>query len=264
MSRIDSRFAALAEQGRKGLIPFLTAGDPSRELTVPLMHALVQGGADVIELGVPFSDPMADGPVIQRSSERALARGVTLRDCLAWVREFRANDATTPVVLMGYANPIERYGVPAFVEDAAAAGVDGLLVVDYPPEECEAFAQALQAKNLAPIFLLAPTSQDRRIEQAARVGAGYLYYVSLTGVTGVQSADPTKVLGDLPRVRARTKLPIGVGFGIKDGPTAKAISAHADAVIIGSQLVKTLEAAGDQAVDAARSFMAEIRAALDA
>lgn len=265
MSRIQSTFAALSAQGRKGLIPFITAGDPEPGLTVALMHALVEGGADVIELGVPFSDPMADGPVIQRASERALANGVSLTQVLGWVREFRQRDANTPVVLMGYANPIERMGEGAFAQAAREAGVDGVLVVDYPPEECESFAQLMREHGIDPIFLLAPTTTDARIAQVAKVASGYLYYVSLKGVTGSGALDLDSVAARLPVIKRHANLPVGVGFGIRDAQTARAIAGVADAVVIGSRLVQLLEEAPrEQAVQSLRSFIAEIRTALDA
>ena len=265
MSRIKSTFAALAAQNKKGLIPFITAGDPEPGLTVALMHALVAGGADVIELGVPFSDPMADGPVIQRASERALAQGVTLTKVLAWVTEFRQTNATTPVVLMGYANPIERMGEAVFAKAAAAAGVDGVLVVDYPPEECESFAAQMRTHGMDPIFLLAPTSTDDRIEAVAKLASGYLYYVSLKGVTGSATIDLDSVAARIPLIKRHANLPVGVGFGIRDAQTARTIGSVADAVVIGSRLVQLLEdAPRDQAVQSLQSFIAEIRQALDA
>jgi tryptophan synthase alpha chain len=269
--RIEARFAALARAGRTALIPYVTCGDPvpSAEGTTAVLHALVEGGADVIELGVPFSDPMADGPVIQRASERALARGVGLAMVFEAVRRWRTRDTTTPVVLMGYANPIERFdqrhGAGAFVRAAAEAGVDGVLVVDYPPEECEAFAAALKAAGLAPIFLLAPTSTEERMRQVGRVASGYVYYVALTGVTGAGHLDTAAVAAMLPRIRRHVPLPLGVGFGIRDAASAQAVAAVADAVVIGSRLVQLLEAAPvGGAPEAARAFMQEIRAALDA
>lgn len=265
MSRIQKTFAALAAQNKKGLIPFVTAGDPEPGLTVALMHALVKGGADVIELGVPFSDPMADGPVIQRASERALAQGVSLTHVLGWVREFRQTDDATPVVLMGYANPIERMGEEVFAKAAAAAGVDGVLVVDYPPEECESFASLMRANQRDPIFLLAPTSTDARIAAVAKVASGYLYYVSLKGVTGSATLDLDSVAARLPLIKQHANLPVGVGFGIRDAQTARAIGSVADAVVIGSRLVQLLEdTPRDRAVEALRAFIAEIRQALDA
>jgi tryptophan synthase alpha chain len=267
--RIRQTLRHLETQGRKALIPYMTAGDPDPSATVALMHALVEGGADVIELGVPFSDPMADGPVIQKASERALARGVGLSQVLTWVAAFRADDVRTPVVLMGYANPIERYdlrqGEGTFVRDAAAAGVDGVLVVDYPPEECDVFAQRLHASGMDPIFLLAPTSTEARMREVGRIATGYVYYVSLKGVTGAGHIDTEAVAQAVPRIRQHVKVPVGVGFGIRDGQTARAVADVADAVVIGSRLVQILEAApSDNAAGAARDFMAEIRAALDA
>ncbi|MFM7533742.1 MAG: tryptophan synthase subunit alpha [Rubrivivax sp.] len=270
MSRIQSVLAALQAEGRQALIPYVTAGDPDPAQAVAVMHALAAGGADIIELGVPFSDPMADGPVIQKASERALARGVGLRQVLQWVREFRTADPATPVVLMGYANPIERYelrdGPGSFVAAAADAGVDGVLVVDYPPEECKAFAARLAAHGLDPIFLLAPTSTDARIEQVGRIATGYVYYVSLKGVTGAGNLDTDAVAQAVPRIRAHVKVPVGVGFGIRDAASARAVAQVADAVVIGSRLVQILEAAGqgDNVPAAARAFMAEMRAAIDA
>jgi tryptophan synthase alpha chain len=243
----------------------MTAGDPYADATPEIMHALAAGGADVIELGVPFSDPMADGPVIQKAGERALARGITLAKVLAMVRSFRRDDPTTPVVLMGYANPIERYGIEAFVADARDAGVDGVLVVDYPPEECEDFAAALRSAGLDPIFLLAPTSTEARMAQVGRIASGYVYYVSLKGVTGAGHLDTEAVAAMLPRIRAFVPLPLGVGFGIRDAATAQAVARVADAVVIGSRLVQILENQPRESVaGAARGFMAEIRQALDA
>ena len=269
MSRIEGVLAALKAEGRRALIPYVTAGDPYPARTVDVMCALVAGGADILELGVPFSDPMADGPVIQKASERALARGVNLVQVLQWVREFRARDARTPVVLMGYANPIERFdqarGAGAFVEAAADAGVDGVLVVDYPPEACEGFAASLRAKGLDAIFLIAPTSTEARIDAVGRMATGYVYYVSLKGVTGAGHLDTSAVAQALPRIRARVSVPVGVGFGIRDAQTARAVGAVADAVVIGSRLVQILESQdADAAAPAAREFMAEIRQALDA
>lgn len=264
MSRIQSTFAALAAQNKKGLIPFITAGDPAPELTVPLMHALVAGGADILELGVPFSDPMAEGPVIQRACERALKFGVGLKDVLGYVREFRQTNQTTPVVLMGYANPIERMGVDAFVQAAGEAGVDGTIIVDYPPEECEDFAAKMKASHMDPIFLLAPTSTEERIAQVARVGSGFSYYVSLKGVTGAQNIDTQEVASRIATIRQYVKLPIGVGFGIRDGATAKAVASVADAVVIGSRIIQELEnTPRAQAVEAVQAFVSGIRRALD-
>jgi tryptophan synthase alpha chain len=269
MSRIAATFAALKAQGRQALIPFVTAGDPFADATPEIMQALADGGADVIELGVPFSDPMADGPVIQKAGERALARGIGLPQVLAAVATFRRGNSRTPVVLMGYANPIERYdqrhGDGAFISAAREAGVDGVLVVDYPPEECEAFAARLKAAGLDLIFLLAPTSTDERIASVGRIASGYVYYVSLKGVTGAGHLDTHAVAAMLPRIRAHVSVPVGVGFGIRDAATAQALGKVADAVVIGSRLVQILEVAPRDGVAAvARGFMAEIRAALDA
>ena len=264
MSRIAATFETLRAASRPALIPFVTAGDPGPRQTVPVMHALVSGGADVIELGVPFSDPMADGPVIQRSSERALKHGVGLRDVLAFVAEFRLRDATTPVVLMGYANPIERMGIAPFVAGAKAAGVDGVLIVDYPPEEAAAWLEALEGSGVDPIFLLSPTSSEARIELVSRVARGYIYYVSLKGVTGAANIDTVAVEAMIKRIRARTSVPVGVGFGIRDGATARRVGRIADAVVIGSRIVQELaDAPLESAAERARDVMAEFRAALD-
>lgn len=265
MSRIAATFTALAAQGRKALIPYICAGDPRPDATVDVMLAMAAAGADIIELGVPFSDPMADGPVIQKASERALAKGVGMTQVLDFVRGFRTRDASTPVVLMGYANPIERYGVERFVADAHGAGVDGVLVVDYPPEEAEVFAAALRSRGLDPIFLLAPTSTEQRMQAVGRMASGYVYYVSLKGVTGAGHLDIEAVAAVLPRIRQHVKLPLGVGFGIRDAATAKAVARTADAVVIGSALVQLMEQqTRDTLVPAAAAFIAEIRAALDA
>jgi tryptophan synthase alpha chain len=264
VSRIPVIFERLAQARRKALIPFITAGDPMPRMTVPLMHALVRAGADVIELGVPFSDPMADGPVIQRSSERALHHGVTLDDVLGCVAEFRRNDDATGIVLFGYANPIEAIGVERFVERARAAGADAVLVVDYPPEECGPFAECVKANGMDVIFLLAPTSSAARIEQVARLASGYIYYVSLAGVTGAPHLDVNEVAVKLGAIRRATRLPLGVGFGIRDADTARAIGAVADAVVIGSRLIQEMEQAGtESAIARASEFLATIRAGLD-
>ena len=268
MSRITSTLDALKAAGRRALIPYVTAGDPFPDATAEVMQALAAGGADIIELGVPFSDPMADGPVIQQASERALARGIGMAQVLDAVRTFRRADAKTPVVLMGYANPIERYdqrhGAGAFIAAAREAGVDGVLVVDYPPEECEAFAAELKAAGLDLIFLLAPTSTDERMAQVARIASGYVYYVSLKGVTGAGHLDTSAVAEALPRIRRHVKIPVGVGFGIRDAQSARAVAQVADAVVIGSRLVQILnDQPRDAVAPAAQAFMAEIRAALD-
>ena len=264
MNRIAATFERLRAQGRKALIPYVTAGDPFADVTVDLMHGMAAAGADVIELGVPFSDPMADGPVIQRASERALARGITTARVLEMVREFRQRDAVTPVVLMGYANPIERYGQDRFVDDARAAGVDGVLVVDYPPQECETFAARLRAVGMDPIFLLAPTSTDARMADVGRIATGYVYYVSLKGVTGAGHLDTDAVAAMVPRIRTHVSVPVGVGFGIRDAETAIAVARVSDAVVIGSRIIQLIQdAPREQVVSAAAGFIAEIRAALD-
>lgn len=269
MSRIDTTFSVLKAQNRKALIPFVTAGFPFANITPELMHGLVEGGADVIELGVPFSDPSADGPVIQKAGDRALALGVGLVQVIAMVKTFRERNKQTPVVLMGYANPIERYdqkhGEGSFVQDASAAGVDGVLVVDYPPEECEEFASTLRANNMDLIFLLAPTSTDERMAQVARVASGYVYYVSLKGVTGAGTLDVGQVEAMLPRIRQHVTVPVGVGFGIRDAETAKAIGKSADAVVIGSRLIQLIENEPyEKVIAVASQFMRTIRKALDA
>ncbi|MDH2918759.1 MAG: tryptophan synthase subunit alpha [Sideroxydans sp.] len=248
MNRIDIRFASLKQQNRKALIPFITAGDPSREMTVPLLHALVAAGADVLELGVPFSDPMADGPTIQRASERALKLGVSLRSVLDMVAEFRKQDTTTPVVLMGYGNPIEAMGWAAFAQRAALVGVDGVLTVDFPPEESHDAFEHLQRHNIAPIFLLAPTTKESRIAQVAKLARGYVYYVSLKGVTGSGSIDLSAIEEKMPQLRKHIKLPIGVGFGIRDASTAKAVAALCDGVVVGSRIVQEIEDSNAQNV----------------
>lgn len=264
MSRIEQTFGALKAQNKTGLVTFITAGDPAPELTVPLMHALVEGGADVLELGVPFSDPMAEGPVIQRACERALAFGISLHDVFGYVREFRKTNQTTPVVLMGYANPIERIGPDNFIRCAKEVGADGAIVVDYPPEECEAFATAMRENGLDLIFLLAPTSTTERVKQVAQHGGGFSYYVSLKGVTGAGSIDTDDVARRVNAIREHVKLPIGVGFGIRDGATAKAVAKVADAVVIGSRIIQELESVPkEQAVAAVRNFTTGIRTALD-
>ena len=264
MSRIKSAFERLNGEGRKALIPFITAGDPEAELTVPLMHTLVEAGADIIELGVPFSDPMADGPTIQRASERALARGMTLRKVLELVIEFRKVDAITPIVLMGYANPIEAMGLEKFAGAAAAAGVDGVLIVDYPPEEAAAFGAAMKAHGIDPIFLLAPTSTAARIAQVAEVASGYVYYVSLAGVTGSGALNVDAVAERLPQIRQQTGLPVGVGFGIRDAATASRIAGIADAVVVGSRIIEEIEKSTVETACAnVKALVADIRRGVD-
>ena len=242
MSRIATRFAELKAQGRKALIPFVTAGDPNPNVTVPLLHAMVEAGADLIEMGVPFSDPMADGPVIQRASERALAQKVGLRNVLEMVKAFRDQDAVTPIILMGYLNPIENMGYAAFAQRAKEVGVDGVLTVDMPPEEGVVLEAELEKAGMDPIFLLAPTSTDARIERVTKAARGFVYYVSIKGVTGAQAPELSEVAERVQAIRARTDLPVGVGFGIKDAESAARIGALADAVVVGSALVSRVEA----------------------
>ncbi len=268
MSRITPTLAALKAQGRKALIPYVTAGYPFADVTPELMHAMVAAGADIIELGVPFSDPSADGPVIQKSGEKALSFGIGTSQVLAMVRVFRQKDDQTPVVLMGYANPVERYdqlhGTDAFIRDASGAGVDGVLVVDYPPEECTDFAAKLRAHGMDLIFLLAPTSTDERMAQVEKVASGYVYYVSLKGVTGAGTLDTAQVEAMLPRIRQHVSVPVGVGFGIRDAATARAVSKVADAVVIGSRIIQLIDNVPRERVAAtAAAFLADIRQALD-
>jgi tryptophan synthase alpha chain len=264
VNRIDAAFAKVRAAGRTALIPYVTAGDPSPSTTPSLLHAMVGAGADVLELGVPFSDPMADGPVVQRASERALAQGVGLADVLAIVGTFRQSDATTPVVLMGYANPIEAMGAESFAERAETAGVDGVIVVDYPPEEAREFAALLVNRGLAPIFLLSPTTPMARMSAVASLARGYVYYVSLKGVTGAGHLDTGEVAARLAEIRRHVSLPVGVGFGIRDAASAQAIAAHADGVVIGSRIIEEIEAgpAGEAPARAA-AWLATIRAAID-
>ncbi len=268
MSRIESTLQQLQAQGRKALIPYVTAGFPYADVTPELLHAFVSAGSDIIELGVPFSDPMADGPVIQKAGEKALAFGIGLGQVLEMVREFRQQDAATPVVLMGYANPVERYeikhGKDSFARDAAAAGVDGVLIVDYPPEECEEFAAQLKSHGLDLIFLLAPTSTDERMELVGRIASGYVYYVSLKGVTGAGHLDTAAVETMLPRIRRHVNTPVGVGFGIRDAETACAVGRSADAVVIGSKIIQLIEhEPRDRVAAVAAGFLGGIRQALD-
>lgn len=263
MSRIDRRFAELASSGRTGLIPFFTAGDPSPDAVAPVMHALVEAGADLIELGVPFSDPMADGPVIQHASERALAKGVGLARIFDWVREFRARDAATPVVLMGYMNPVEIHGAARFGAEAVAAGVDGVLLVDCPIEEIAA-AAPLRDAGLTQIFLAAPTTTDERLARVCAAARGFLYYVSFAGITGADRLSTGDVRERVAAIRRQASTPVAVGFGVRDAASAAAIGEFADAVVIGSALVEHLSNSAGAVVDAARGFLAPIRQALDA
>jgi len=266
MTRIAQRFVELKRAGRAALVPYITAGDPEVWITVRLMHALVASGADILELGVPFSDPMADGPVIQRAAERALKHNVSLTQVLAMVREFRAQDERTPVVLMGYLNPIEVMGYAWFAQSAAEAGVDGVLTVDLPPEEAAELKSALRAHALDTIFLLAPTSSAERIKLIAEAASGFIYYVSLRGVTGASHLDLSEVAAKLKAIRARTGLPVGVGFGIGTPEAAAGVAAIADAVIVGSAIVKRMEEfAGepDKILTELPKFLAQLRAAMD-
>ena len=266
MSRIAQKMQALQQQGRRALIPYIAAGDPEPWITVPLMHALVKNGADILELGVPFSDPMADGPVIQRAAERALKHKISLTNVLAMVHEFRDKDKTTPVVLMGYLNPIEVLGYARFAQEAAAAGVDGVLTVDLPPEEAERFQPAMKAQGLDTIFLLAPTSPAERIKLIAKAASGFIYYVSLRGVTGAANLDVREVAAKLKEIRAHTKLPLGVGFGISTPEAAAQVAEFADAVIVGSAVVKRMEemaAKPDKILTEVPAFIARLREAMD-
>ena len=266
MSRIAEKMQALQQQGRRALIPYIAAGDPEPWITVPLMHALVKNGADILELGVPFSDPMADGPVIQRAAERALKHGISLTNVLAMVREFRDKDKTTPVVLMGYLNPIEVMGYARFAQEAAAAGADGVLTVDLPPEEADGFQPAMKGQGLDTIFLLAPTSPAERIKLIAKAASGFIYYVSLRGVTGAANLDVREVAAKLKEIRAHTKLPLGVGFGIGSPEAAAQVAEFADAVIVGSAVVKRMEemaANPDKILTEVPAFIARLREAMD-
>ena len=264
MSRIQTVFSALKTNNKKALIPFITAGDPHPKHTVALLHAMVKNGADMIELGIPFSDPMADGPVIQRASERALVHKVGLRKVLELVKEFRTNDTKTPIILMGYANPIEAMGLENFTKSAKEAGVDGVLTVDYPPEECAEFITALKAQGIDSIFLLSPTTESARIDLIVKQATGFLYYVSLKGVTGSANLDVEQVRGRVKEIRAKTNLPIGVGFGVKDSATAKLVAEFADAVVVGSRMVQTVEQSTEvNLIDNVSQLIQELRAAID-
>lgn len=267
MSRIRTRFNELKQQGRCALIPYVTAGDPDPDITVPLMHAMAAAGADIIEIGVPFSDPMADGPVIQRASERALRHHVGLQRVLDMVASFRAQDQTTPVVLMGYLNPVEAMGHERFASAAAHAGVDGILTVDMPPEESGELVDALAAANLDPIFLVAPTSTGGRMDRICAAGRGFIYYVSLKGVTGAANLDMESVRDKVAELRRHTDLPIGVGFGIRDAESAARVASVADAVVVGSALVRLIEesSSADHAaiIDSIAARLREMRTAID-
>jgi len=266
MSRIAARFAQLRAEGRKALIPYITAGDPDPALTVPLMHALVAAGADIVELGIPFSDPMADGPVIQQACERALLHRVNLRRVLEMVQDFRRDDSTTPVVLMGYLNPIEVMGYAEFASAAAKAGVDGVLTVDLPPEEGDELIGELRRRGLDPIFLLAPNSTAERVRKICAVASGFVYYVSLKGVTGAATLDIAAVPRRLEEIRGITDLPIGVGFGIRDGASAARVAKVADAVVVGSALVSRIGALAktpDKLAAEVAGLLGEMRSAMD-
>ncbi len=265
MSRIQTVFSALKANNKKALIPYITAGDPHPKHTVNLLHALVASGADMIELGIPFSDPMADGPVIQRASERALLHKVGLSKVLEMVKEFRQKDTKTPVILMGYANPVEAMGAEEFIQAAKAAGVDGVLIVDYPPEECKDFIMGLQANGMDSIFLLSPTSDAARVDLIVNQASGFLYYVSLKGVTGAANLNIEEVKARVAEIRTKTNLPIGVGFGVKDAATAKKVAAIADAVVVGSRMVVAIEQSNeDNLLTNVNQLMTELRAAIDA
>ncbi len=267
MSRITPKLFSLKQAGRKALIPFITAGDPHPDFTVPAMHAMVEAGADIIELGVPFSDPMADGPVIQRASERALEHKMSLRKVLELVREFRRQDNETPVVLMGYLNPVEALGYEAFVDKAKEVGVDGVLTVDMPPEESSDLLPLLDEADIDPIFLLAPNSTEERIAKMGQLGRGYLYYVSLKGVTGASHLDLGDVERKIGEIRKLADLPIGVGFGVKNAETAAAVSKLGDGVVVGSALVAKIEGAGEDAklaLNEITALLRSMRAAMDA
>jgi tryptophan synthase alpha chain len=265
MSRIQTVFTALKQQGKTALIPYITAGDPHPKHTVNLMHTLVKHGADMIELGVPFSDPMADGPVIQRASERALLHKVGLTAVLDMVRTFRETNQTTPIILMGYANPIEAIGATAFANRAKAADVDGVITVDYPPEECGDFVQQLRSRDIDPVFLLSPTTDPKRVDLIVSQASGFVYYVSLKGVTGAANLDIAEVSQRVASIRTQTNLPVGVGFGIRDAATAKATAAIADAVVVGSRMVQTIEASDDEnLLSNVATLMDELKTAVDA
>ncbi len=267
MNRIERRFAACREHGRKALIPYITGGDPQPDATVPLLQTLVEGGADILEIGIPFSDPMADGQVIQAACERALVHHVNIRRILEMVREFRTDDVHTPVVLMGYLNPIEQMGYAAFAQEAVAAGVDGILCVDLPPEESQFFVEMLQENQLDPIWLIAPTTQAERIRRICEVARGFVYYVSLKGVTGADSLSVSDVAVHVANIRAATRLPVGVGFGIRDAAAAGRIAGVADAVVVGSALVAQIEAHQSEPevmYAVVREFIADMRRAMDA
>ena len=266
MSRIEKRFESLSNSGRKGLIPFITAGDPVSDITVPLMHAMVEAGADLIELGIPFSDPMADGPVIQKANQRALSHGTSLHDVLDMVKQFRNKDQATPVLFMGYLNPVEAMGYEEFADAAQQAGVDGLLLVDLPPEEASEFNELLYQRDIDPIYLLAPTSTPQRMEIVSLEARGFVYYVSIRGVTGSAALDYDEIRQSISEIRKHTRLPVGVGFGINSPESAVKIGEHADAVVIGSAIVRMMENySGEKqtVINADSDCLRGVRAALD-
>ena len=264
MSRIANTFKTLKETHRKALIPYITAGDPHPDLTVSMMHALVDSGADMIELGIPFSDPMADGPTIQRASERALAHHVGLSHVFNMVKTFREKDTQTPIILMGYANPIEAIGAETFVERAKVSDVDGIITVDYPPEECTQFIKLLREKNIDSIFLLSPTSELDRVKLIIEQASGFLYYVSLKGVTGAANIDIEQVKSKVGMIRELTGLPIGVGFGVRDAATAKEVAKISDAVVVGSRMVQEIENSNkDNLIQNISKLMKELREAVN-
>ena len=266
MNRIEHRFETLRREGRKALIPFLTAGDPSPDFTVPALHRLVEAGADIVELGVPFSDPMADGPTIQRSSERALRHHTSLDRVLTMVARFRESDRETPLVLMGYLNPVEAMGYERFISRAEAAGVDGLLLVDLPPEEAGALLPLLERAGIDPIFLVAPTTRRERIAEIGRLGRGYLYYVSLKGVTGADHLDLGEVRAKVAEIKTLVSLPVVVGFGVKDAETASQIAELADGVVVGTALVREIERSPEHpetALDRMVRLLRSMREAID-
>ena len=264
MTRIANCFTNLAKQNRKGLITYIVAGDPSLPLTLPLMRALVEGGADLIELGVPFSDPMADGPVIQRACERALINEVSLSEVIGTVAEFRQENQTVPVVLMGYLNPVEIMGYATFVQAAATAGVDGVLLVDMPPEESHALRQLIKQQGMDLIFLLAPTTKDARLQYICQVASGFLYYVSLKGVTGSDSLQPESLLAPVSRIRQCTDLPVAIGFGVRDPASAQSVAKAGDAVVLGSRIIELVhETADDSLPSSIVKFLTTIRRAID-
>jgi len=266
-NRLKDCFAKLKDNGKKALIPFVTAGDSNKSFTVPLMHRMVESGADIIELGIPFSDPMADGPTIQLACERALEHHTSVADVIAMVKEFRENNKTTPIVLMGYLNPVEAFGYESFAKAAVDVGIDGLLTVDLPPEESNQLAQILEKYEIDPIFLLSPTTTPERIERIVNAGSGYLYYVSLKGVTGSSILNVEEVSKKVAEIKTHTNLPIGVGFGIKDAESATAISAVSDGVIVGSAIVKIIENNVDDTdtiLDEIGALLNSMRKAMDA